>query len=141
MTDDPQIAHQLREALRPLWRRFAADRTISVGKVGVLAYLEKHGPTVASRLAAAEKISPQAITTTVRELESLGLIARTPDKCDRRRIWIELTATGRDRLEAERCTGARWLQEAIAERLTVDEQRALAAVIPLLHKLVADDVD
>lgn len=137
---DQSTAQNLREALRPLWRRLAAGRTISVGKVGVLVYLAKHGPTAASQLAAAEKISPQAMTTTVRELEGLGLIVRTPDENDRRRISIELTAAGSDRLEQERSTGADWLQQAIGQRLTADEKQALDAVIPVLQKL-ATDVD
>lgn len=96
MITEQATAQVLREALRPIWRQLTAGRSISVGKIGVLAYLSKHGQTSASTLAAAERISPQAIATAVRELESLGLVARTPDEQDRRRIWIELTdAAGR----------------------------------------------
>jgi len=132
-------AQQLRAALHPLWRRLTADRTISVGKLGILGYLAKHGPATASTLSAAEKVTPQAITTAVREMEALGLVARTPDERDRRRIWIELTDTGRARLAKERAIGADWLQEAITARLTSEEEKTLEALIPILHKLVADE--
>ena len=130
------IAQQLRETLRPFWRRFSAHQSISVGKMGVLGYLADHGATTSSTLAAAERVSPQAIATAVRELESLGLVARTPDDEDRRRVWVELTDMGRDRLAQERATSNLWLERAIADRLTADEVEMLESVLPVLRKLV-----
>ncbi len=138
MITEQATAQVLREALRPIWRQLTTGRTISVGKIGVLAYLSKHGQTSASTLAAAEKISPQAIANAVRELESLGLVARTPDEQDRRRIWIELTDAGRERLAQERSNGLDWLEHAIAERLTNEEKKTLDSVVPILRKLVDD---
>ena len=138
MITEQATAQVLREALRPIWRQLTAGRSISVGKIGVLAYLSKHGQTSASTLAAAEKISPQAIANAVRELESLGLVVRTPDEQDRRRIWIELTDAGRERLAQERSQGLDWLEHAIAERLTNEEKETLDSVVPILRKLVDD---
>ncbi|MBC2640495.1 MULTISPECIES: MarR family winged helix-turn-helix transcriptional regulator [unclassified Rhodococcus (in: high G+C Gram-positive bacteria)] len=138
MITEQATAQVLREALRPIWRQFTAGRTISVGKIGVLAYLAKHGQTSASTLATAERISPQAIATAVRELEGLGLVVRTPDEQDRRRIWIELTDSGRERLAQERSKGLDWLEQAIAERLTAEEKKTLDSVVPILRKLVDD---
>ncbi|AHK34449.1 transcriptional regulator [Rhodococcus opacus PD630] len=138
MITEQATAQVLREALRPIWRQLTAGRSISVGKIGVLAYLSKHGQTSASTLAAAEKISPQAIANAVRELESLGLVVRTPDEQDRRRIWIELTDAGRERLAQERSQGLDWLEHAIAERLTDEEKKTLDSVVPILRKLVDD---
>ncbi|ROZ48990.1 MarR family transcriptional regulator [Rhodococcus sp. WS3] len=138
MTNEQFPVQELREALHPIWRRLTADRTISIGKVGILGYLAKHGATTASTLAAAEKISPQAITAAVQEMENLGLLVRTIDENDRRRIWIELTDAGRDRLAAERSSGADWLTSAISRRLTSDEKKTLESVIPILQKLVDD---
>ncbi|MFE7417047.1 MarR family winged helix-turn-helix transcriptional regulator [Rhodococcus sp. NPDC057529] len=138
MITEQATAQVLREALRPIWRQLTAGRTISVGKIGVLAYLSKHGRTSASTLASAEKITPQAIATAVRELEGLGLVARTPDERDRRRIWIELTDAGRERLTQERSKGLEWLEHAIAERLTAEEKATLDSLVPILHKLVDD---
>ena len=138
MITEQATAQVLREALRPIWRQLTAGRTISVGKIGVLAYLSKHGRTSASTLASSEKITPQAIATAVRELEGLGLVARTPDERDRRRIWIELTDAGRDRLAQERSKGLEWLEHAIAERLTAEEKATLDSLVPILRKLVDD---
>ena len=138
MITEQATAQVLREALRPIWRQLTAGRTISVGKIGVLAYLSKHGRTSASTLSSAEKITPQAIATAVRELEGLGLVARTPDERDRRRIWIELTEAGRERLTQERSKGLEWLEHAIAERLTAEEKATLDSLVPILRKLVDD---
>jgi DNA-binding MarR family transcriptional regulator len=132
------IAGRLREALRPLWRQLASERTLSLGKSGVLARLVEFGRATASELAAAERISPQAVTMVVRDLESLGLVLRTPDNGDRRRIWIELTETGRERLAQERSMGVGWLDRAILERLTDGERKALEQVIPILNKITRE---
>lgn len=109
--------------------------------MGVLGYLADHGATTSSTLATAERISPQAIATAVRELENLGLVVRTPDDEDRRRVWIELTDAGRDRLDQERATSNLWLERAIAERLTSDEVELLESAIPVLRKLVKTTPD
>lgn len=138
MATNETLALALREALRPLWRQLNVHKTLSTGKLGVLAYLAEHGAATSSTLAAVEKISPQAIATAVRELEGLGLITRTPDEQDRRRVWIDLTEAGRERLALERSTGNVWLEQAVAERLTAEERELLESVVPLLRKLTVD---
>ncbi|MBB1032221.1 hypothetical protein G6027_15300, partial [Dietzia sp. SLG310A2-38A2] len=40
-TDPTALATDLREALRPLWRRLGEHRTLSMGKVGILARLDR----------------------------------------------------------------------------------------------------
>jgi DNA-binding MarR family transcriptional regulator len=57
---------------------------------------------------------------------------------DRRRVWIELTDAGRQKLAQESSAGHGWLDRAIAERLTPDEQEKLEAVIPILRKLSSE---
>lgn len=138
VTNEATLALALREALRPLWRRLNAQKTLSIGKVGVLTYLAEHGAATSSTLASVEKISPQAIATAVRELEGLGLLTRTPDDQDRRRVWIDLTEAGRERLALERSTGNAWLEQAVTERLTAEERELLESVVPLLRKLTVD---
>lgn len=135
---DSTTARELRETLRPLLRRLSSERTISLGKMGVLGHLAEHGAATASALAAAERISPQAVTVAVRELETQGLVMRQHDDDDRRRIWVDLTAAGREKLEQERAAGLGWLDQAIGEKLTAQERGALEAVIPVLRKLVAE---
>ncbi|MEU8895857.1 MarR family transcriptional regulator [Nocardia sp. NPDC048505] len=136
---DSSTARELGEALHPILRRLLSGRTISVGKLGILGYLDRQGRATATTLAAAQHVSPQAIATAVRELEALGLVERTPDSEDRRKAWIELTALGRVRLRAERAASLDWLENAVAERLTDDERALLDRAVPALRKLAGTE--
>ncbi|MCU1482285.1 MAG: putative HTH-type transcriptional regulator ywhA [Subtercola sp.] len=131
-------AFELREALRPLYRRFSAQRTISLGKLGVLTRLTELGRMTASMLAASEKISPQAVMIAVRELEEQGLVTRERDHEDRRRVWITITEAGRERHTIESMSGQDWLEITINEKLSSDEKDLLVSAIPLLLKLTKD---
>ncbi|MEV6062801.1 MarR family winged helix-turn-helix transcriptional regulator [Nocardia asteroides] len=135
MTSVPPTARELGEVLHPIARRLLAGRTISVGKLGVLGYLSTQGRATATTLATVQTVSPQAIATAVRELEALGLVVRTPDSEDRRRVWVEITDAGRARLIEERAVGLDWLARAIAERLTDEERAALDSALPALRRL------
>lgn len=134
-TDPTSLAADLREALRPLWRRFGEHRTLSMGKAGILARLDQRGALTATDLAARERISHQAVATAVRELEDLGLVARSPDPADGRRMLVTLTAAGRQCLLSERAAGQEWLVHAVAEELSAADRATLAAAVPLLRRL------
>lgn len=129
------VVEDLRESLRRLWRQLGADRTISIGKLGMLSHLAARGPATSAVLATVQNVSPQAIATAVREMESLGLVERTPDEEDRRRIWISLTEAGLERLRTERASGNDWLERMMDERLDDDERALLISAVPLLRKL------
>lgn len=137
--DPATLAADLREALRPLWRRFKAHRTLSMGKIGILSHLHRRGALTATDLAARERISHQAVANAVRELEALGLVSRSADPGDRRRTLVSLTDTGRERLATERSAGQDWLIHAVTAELTADERAILASAVPLLRRL--DDQD
>lgn len=138
-SDPTALAADLREAMRPLWRRLKSHRTLSMGKIGIMARLEQGGQLAATDLAGLERVSHQAVATAVRELAELGLVSRSPDPADRRRTLIDLTADGRDRLAAERSAGQDWLARAVATHLDATERAALAAAIPLLRRLDTAD--
>lgn len=134
-TDAAALAADLREALRPLWRRFSEHRTLSMGKTGILARLDQHGALTATDLAGHERISHQAVATAVRELEDLELVSRSPDPDDGRRMLVTLTDAGYECLISERAAGQEWLIHAVAEELSESERSALAAAVPLLRRL------
>lgn len=135
--DAATLATDLREALRPLWRRLRAHKTLSMGKTGILNHLEQRGPLAATDLAGLERISHQAVANAVRELQDLGLVSRSPDPADGRRTLVSLTDAGRERLTAERAAGQDWLVDAVAGQLDADERATLAAAIRLLRRLDA----
>jgi DNA-binding MarR family transcriptional regulator len=123
------------DTLHPLLRRLNAERTLSPGKLGVLRHLAENGRATTSELAAVVQVSPQAISLATRELEKLNIVVRVPDSEDRRRIWIELTDSGRQKLAQELAAGREWFERSIEEKLTPDERKALENVIPILRKL------
>lgn len=135
---DPNLAAEFRSALRPLIRRFNKERTISLGKSGILGRLNEQGPATASELAASERITPQAVAVALRELDELSFVTRARDDIDRRKVRVQITETGRVALESEHAAGTRWLAEALVERLDDSERATLSAAVPVLRKLMQE---
>jgi long-chain acyl-CoA synthetase len=83
---------------------------LSLPQYRILMLLDE-GPAVASRLAEYLVVSRPTVTAVVDGLVSRGLIVRSHDDGDRRRIGLTMTAAGRSALEsADRSVQAR-LQE------------------------------
>jgi DNA-binding MarR family transcriptional regulator len=125
----------LLDVLRPLLRKLQAERTISSGKLGILRYLADHEKATTSELALAIHVSPQGISLAARELLTLNFVERTPDEHDRRKVWLHLTETGRQKLADEQTAGNMWFDKAVSEQLTHREREILEAAIPVLAKL------
>ncbi len=130
-------AGELRLVLGHLLRRLRAEYSFPVAQASVLSRLDREGAQTTSALAAAERVRPQSMAQTLAELETAGLIERRPDPGDGRRIHIELTQRGRERVLEERGKREDWLAAAIAAELSPEEQRALLAAVPLLQRLSA----
>jgi DNA-binding MarR family transcriptional regulator len=128
-------AHELRLVLGQLVRRLRAEYSFPVAQATVLSRLSREGAQTTSALAAAERVRPQSMAQTLAELETAGLIERRPDATDRRRILIELTERGRERVLEERGKREGWLAAAIAAELSEEEQGTLHAAVPLLERL------
>jgi DNA-binding MarR family transcriptional regulator len=73
---------------------------------------------------------------TLAELETAGLIERRPDPADGRRVQVELTEEGRERVIEGRGRREDWLAAAIAAELSPEEQRTLLEAVPLLQLLL-----
>ena len=128
-------ASELRLVLGQLVRRLRAEYSFPVAQASVLSRLDREGAQTASALAAAEHVRPQSMAQTLAELETGGLIERSPDPADRRSSRIELTEQGRERVLEGRGRREDWLASAIATELSPEEQRTLLAVVPLLRRL------
>jgi DNA-binding MarR family transcriptional regulator len=72
---------------------------------------------------------------TVSELESSGLVVRRPDPSDRRRAVVKITAEGADLRERELSRRDGWLAQAIAGKLSAEEQDELRRSVDLLRRL------
>jgi len=76
------------------------------------------------------------ISRTVRELEGLGLIQRTPDPADGRSSLLSPTSFGLERLEAARTPQENLLVDAL-EEWPIDD---ILNLTRLLHALTADEL-
>ena len=133
--DTTRLASELRMVLGHLLRRLRAEHRFSLSQGSVLGRLDREGTKSIGDLAVAERVRPQSMTQTVGDLEAEGLIARRADPDDGRRMLVELTEQGLQTLEEDRRKREGWLARAIADDLSVEEQRVLMQALELLRRL------
>jgi DNA-binding MarR family transcriptional regulator len=138
-THDPEtVAAALRVSIGLLLRRLrqvqdAGDLTLP--QTSALARLGRGGPATASALAKLEQISPQSMGATIAALQGRGLLRRTADPEDRRRIVLSVTDQGREVLNNRRNARTEQLARALSSSFTDAELAQLEAAAPLLERL------
>jgi DNA-binding MarR family transcriptional regulator len=135
VVNEPRTSHELQLVLGRLVRRLRAENTVPLRHATVLSRLEREGPLGTSDLAQRERMRPQSMAETIKELENDGLVHREADPSDGRRMLIALTATGRELVRRERARREEWLATAIARELTAREQETLGRATDLLRRL------
>ena len=133
-----RTAGELRALLGRLSRRLRQTSVVgemTLSQASVLSLLEREGPATPGILATKERISPQSMGTILVSLEALGLVSRTPDPTDRRRLVISLTEAGLQVIHGARRQKEERLARALAEHFTAEEQQRLIAALPLLERL------
>jgi len=133
------------QALEKLLGDQAAECLQSFGlhwwQYDVLSALRRQGPPfrlAATELADAAMLTSGAMTNRIDRLEESGLVRRTRDPADRRRVFVELTEKGRtcvDRATEARFSAARTALAALAPR----QRRQLENLLRQL--LLAQDED
>lgn len=108
---------------------------ITPSQMSVLSRLEQDGPAAPGALAAAERVRPQSMGSTLGVLEQRELIERRPDPADGRRQVVSLTTAGSESLRGTRTVREEWLARALAERFTGAERRTVAEALALLERL------
>jgi DNA-binding MarR family transcriptional regulator len=88
-------------------------------------------------LAESESMRSSNLAAALRELETDGLIARTPDAHDGRKVRVQLTPLGCDVLRENIERRERWLAEAVEEALTQEERALLFKAGELLDRIAA----
>ncbi|QEC47243.1 MarR family transcriptional regulator [Baekduia soli] len=134
-TTTAQLAQELRTTVGRLVRRLRAEPGPPVAQFTLLARLDRFGPASISDLATAERMRPQSMAQTVRDLERAGLVSRRPDPDDRRRAFVELTEAGHVMLSDTRARREGWLAEALERELDAGERETLHAGLVLLRRL------
>lgn len=85
-------------------------------------------------LADSERISPPSATGIVGRLEQSGLLERRAHPDDRRCAVVDLTADGKELLEAGRRERTAYLAQRL-ERLTAEEREVLGQATAILDRL------
>jgi DNA-binding MarR family transcriptional regulator len=136
VNESSALASDLRVVLGQLIRRLRAERRdLTLAQVTVLGRLDRAGPAGTSDLAVGERVRPQSMASTVAALLAAGLVSRTPDATDKRRVLIELTPAGREALAADRRRREGWLADAVQRDLTPREREVLAEATALLARI------
>ena len=133
-----RTAGELRALLGRLSRRLrqtSVGGEMTLSQASVLSLLEREGPATPGTLATKERITPQSMGTILVSLEELGLVSRTPDPTDGRRLVISLTEAGRQVILGARRQKEERLAQALATNFTNEEQQMLRAALPLLERL------
>jgi DNA-binding MarR family transcriptional regulator len=136
--DPGAIAADLRLSIGLLLRRMRQIPTgdeLTLSESAALARLDRGGPATAAELARAEQISPQSMGATLSALQERGLIAKTPDPDDGRRMILSITPSGLELLRHRRNLRTEELARALSHGFTRTELEQLAAAAPLLERL------
>ncbi|GAA2310422.1 putative HTH-type transcriptional regulator MarR [Streptomyces caniferus] len=102
----------------------------------VISRIATDGSATIAALARAELVRPQSMRLTVGALEERGVLARSPHPTDGRQVVFSLTEEGRRILTVVRQAKHNWLAQAIADRLTPEEQRTLETATELIRRLM-----
>jgi DNA-binding MarR family transcriptional regulator len=113
-----------------------------------LDIIERHGPMTAGQLAAEVHLTTGAVTAVVDRLERLGLVERTRDTVDRRRVLLEVTPAVAELMapvfgplvEGGRGFMARYSDEEIATlfRFLRENRAILSEHTTRVHGLIAE---
>ncbi|WP_460429053.1 MarR family winged helix-turn-helix transcriptional regulator [Azotobacter armeniacus] len=104
----------------------------------VISAIDRLGDGVTpSMLAASENMRSSNLAAVLRELEASGLIIRTQDALDRRKVRVRLADAGRHVLQLSRQRRDDWLTAAMMACLTGEERERLINAGEFLERLAA----
>ena len=131
-----ELASVLRLSVMRLSRRMRQERssTLTPTQIAALATLERHGPMTLGEIATHERVQPPSMTRVITYLAEAGLVCRSAHPTDGRQVIAEITAAGRDLLEADRRRRDEWLAERLTE-LSDDDMIALRRAATVLECL------
>ena len=134
--EDGYLGYLLRQAAaahRQRMDRALADLAVTPPQFAVLTMLRAYPGHSNADLARLALLTPQTVSLIVANLERAGWIVRRADQVHGRIQHLELTASGAARL-AEATARARALDEALAQELTPQEERAVRRWLALAAK-------
>lgn len=138
--DPDAIAAALLASVSVLVRRArqlpADDSGLTMPQRTALSRLDRLGPTTSSALAREVQITAQAMGATLAALRDRGLVERSTDPDDGRRMVLSVTEAGRQALRDKRNARAELIAEVLkSDAFTPAELERLAAAAPLIERL------
>lgn len=135
-----ELAERLRLAVARLQRilRQQSMGGLTLTQLSCLATIGREGPLPLGGLAVKENLSPPFITKIVTKLAEDGLVTRAAVAQDRRVSLVSASPAGRQLLDQVRSRRTMYLNQKLSE-LTPEEESILAAALPLLERLAADE--
>ncbi|HEY0240363.1 MAG TPA: MarR family transcriptional regulator [Friedmanniella sp.] len=141
MADSDEVAAALQLSVRHLLRRLrnlSSSEDLTLPETAALMRLDKDGPAAGADLARREQISPQSMGATLSGLERRGLVERSPDPDDGRRVLLAPSAAGLDLLRSKRYDRTALLAEALSVGFTDAELAQLRAASVLIERLAGE---
>ena len=108
---------------------------LTIAESSALSRLERGGPATSSDLARLDRISPQSMGVTVAALLERGLIERSRDPQDGRRIVLSITETGRRTVHDKRGARTERIAAALRDGFSDAELGQLLAATSLFERL------
>jgi DNA-binding MarR family transcriptional regulator len=136
-----ECAAKLRAVIAPLERQLRQEGAVGFTptQVSVIGAIFRHGPIALGELASRERLAPPTISKAVASLERAGIIERVVDPTDRRVCRVVITERGEQWIDESRARRNGWLTQRIGV-LTASDRELLAAAIPVLVRLLSEDV-
>ncbi len=125
------------DAVARLYRRLRAERggdQMGESQRSVLKVLVGEGPRTLRELSEHEHVKPPSMNQTVNSLEEAGLLARTSDPSDGRKVIIAATAEGVTLIEETRRRRNEWLSLQL-DSLSAEERRTLEAASKIIVRI------
>jgi DNA-binding MarR family transcriptional regulator len=138
VADVSEVAGALRVAVGVLVRKLRQplhEGELTIAESSALSRLERGGPATSSDLARFDRISPQSMGVTVAALLDRGLVERSRDPEDGRRIVLSITGAGRRTVHDKRGARTEQIAAALRNGFSEDELGELMAAAALLERL------
>jgi len=136
--DVSEVAAAVRVAVGLVVRKMKQaplDGDLTMAESSTLSRLERGGPATSSDLARVDRISPQSMGVTVAALEERGLVRRSRDPEDGRRIVLSITEDGQQRVHDKRGARTEQLAAALRDGFSNAELGQLMAAAALIERL------
>lgn len=130
-----ESADRLRRSIGDIVRAMQQLENAPNGQIETLGFLRRDGRQSIASLARRRRVKHQSMSGAIVELESQGLVVRTPDPLDGRGVLIDLTEAGSAMVDESRTRRSAIVLRVAERTLTQSEQDALAGTAALLDKL------